>query len=100
MTQVEENTITKERIDFSEIKKWNVIFHNDDKTSMEFVIAVLTEIFGHTNKVATDLTHKIHEEGNAIVGNYIYEIAEQKASETLTIASKYSYPLKVTIEKE
>ena len=99
MEQVKERVATKKKINFSEIKKWNVIFHNDNKTTMEFVIFVLIEIFKHSETNAEELTYKIHTEGTTIVGQYVYEIAQQKASETLNLAAMYGYPLNVTIEK-
>lgn len=100
MEQVEEKTIVRNRIDYSEIKKWNVIFHNDDTTTMDFVVSVLMELFNHTEETAGEITLKIHTEGKCVVGKYIYEIAQQKASDTLSVASAYGFPLNVTIEKD
>lgn len=99
MEHVEEKTIVRNRIDYSEIKKWNVIFHNDNITTMDFVVSVLVELFNHTEETAEEITLKIHTEGKCVVGKYIYEIAQQKASDTLEIAGMYNFPLNVTIEK-
>jgi ATP-dependent Clp protease adaptor protein ClpS len=100
LEHIREGKKQSKKVKFSDIKKWNVIFYNDNKTTMEFVISVLVEIFNHTETKAKELTLQIHEDGSAVVGQYIYEIAEQKASETLTFASMNSYPLKVNIEKD
>lgn len=100
MENVEEITITKSKIDYSEIKKWNVIFHNDDTTTMDFVISVLMELFKHTEEKANEITLKIHTEGKCVVAQYTYEIAQQKASDTMDVAYAYGFPLSVTIERD
>lgn len=99
MEQLDNNIVTKNKIDFSELKKWRVIFHNDDKTTVDFVIGVLMEIFNYSNVSATEITMKIHDEGKSTVGVYTYEIAQQKASDTLEVAEFYDFPLNVTIER-
>ena len=83
-----------------EPSKYNVIFMNDDKTPMEWVIRVLMDIFRHSSDSAKDLTMKIHHEGSAVVGSYYYEIAEQKAAETMNSSRANGFPLKVTIEEQ
>jgi ATP-dependent Clp protease adaptor protein ClpS len=83
-----------------EPSKFNVIMINDDHTPMEWVIDVLKTIFKHSEKSASSLTMTIHNEGSAIVGTYIHEIAEQKAVETVTASRNAGFPLQVSIEKE
>lgn len=98
------DTTVKEKINidsiFDEFKKWKVIFYNDDTTTVDFVIVVLKEIFDYDEQSAVEMTHKIHNNGKEVVGMYIYEVAEQKASETLYLASYYGFPLKVKVVKE
>lgn len=81
-------------------KLWKVIFLNDDKTPMEFVIEILTGIFKHSAEQARDLTLEIHNTGSAVVGIYPHEIAEHKGIETTTIARSNDFPLQVTLETE
>lgn len=83
-----------------EPKKYKVIFLNDDKTPMDFVIEVLMNIFNHNEEVSQSLTVKIHTEGSAVVGVYPHEIAEQKGIETTSIARASGYPLGVKVESE
>ena len=71
----------KIKIKVSEPKNWKVILLNDDSTPMEFVIAILMDIFKHTNDSATDVTMQVHETGSGIAGVYSFEIAEAKAVE-------------------
>ena len=77
---------------------YNVIFINDNVTTIDFVIAVLIELFDYSDKEALILCQKVHEEGAAIVAVYPYELAEQKALETTLMARNNSFPLMVKIE--
>ena len=79
---------------------WNVIFHNDDKTTMEFVAYVLMTIFNKPYQEAVALMLLIHNTGAANVASYsCFDIAEQKAKETMALARENDYPLVVTVEK-
>jgi ATP-dependent Clp protease adaptor protein ClpS len=90
----------KIKITISEPKKYKVLFLNDDKTPIEFVIEVLMTIFKHSEETARDLTLKIHNEGSAVVGVYVYEIAEQKGVEATQAARSAGFPLQIKIDQE
>lgn len=100
MTDIKMKNKTKTKIEIKEPRKWNVIFHNDDKTPMDFVITVLQEVFSHTDENAVKLTMQVHEQNKAVVGTYIHEIAEQKSADTINVARKFEYPLRVEIMPE
>ena len=80
--------------------KYNVILINDDATPMEFVIGILQTIYKHSETTAKDITIKIHNDGSAVVGTYKYEVAEQKATETIQVSRNNGFPLSARIEKE
>ena len=90
----------KIKIKVSEPKNWKVILLNDDTTPMEFVIAILMDIFKHTNNSATDITMQIHETGSGIAGVYSFEIAEAKAVESTQLARSNGHPLQIKLEEE
>jgi ATP-dependent Clp protease adaptor protein ClpS len=79
---------------------WKVIFLNDDKTPMEFVIDLLTQVFKHNESTAKKLTLEIHETGSAVAGVYTHEIAETKGIESTSIARSQGFPLQITLEME
>lgn len=79
---------------------FNVIYVNDNTTTMEFVIETLCTIFDHSAETAMELTMKIHEDGSAVVGTYPYEIAEQKGVEVTLLARNNGFPLAVKLESE
>ncbi|MBN2343327.1 MAG: ATP-dependent Clp protease adaptor ClpS [Deltaproteobacteria bacterium] len=87
-------------IDSDSPGKYKVVMHNDHYTTMEFVVAVLKEIFGHTDTTAEKLMLDIHQKGEAIAGTYWFEIAETKAMQTMTRARNEGYPLKCTLRAE
>jgi ATP-dependent Clp protease adaptor protein ClpS len=79
--------------------KFNVIMLNDDQTPMEFVIQILVNTFSHDSEKATAIMLEVHEKGRGIAGTYMFEVAEQKAHETFSLARNYGYPLTVTVEE-
>jgi ATP-dependent Clp protease adaptor protein ClpS len=90
----------KIKITVSEPKKYKIVFLNDDKTPMDFVVSLLVELFKHTEEVARTITVRIHEEGSGVVGIYSYEIAEQKALEATGISRENGFPLKIKVEED
>ena len=83
----------------AEPPKYAVLLHNDDYTTMEFVIEVLTTDFSKPSEVAMALMLKVHQEGKAIAGVYSFEIAETKIAVVTEKARKQGFPLKLTMEK-
>lgn len=95
---IEKNTQSVDKL--KEPGKFKVIVCNDDYTPMEFVIALLMEIFRHNEESATDLTLKIHNTGSAVAGVYSYDIAEQKTVDATELARHNGWPLVLKIEPE
>jgi ATP-dependent Clp protease adaptor protein ClpS len=95
-TKIDDKTIVK----LSPPTLWKVVFLNDDFTPMDFVIELLTKIFKHSEDAANNITLEIHNEGAAVAGTYIHEIAEQKGLEATKTARANGFPLKITIEQE
>lgn len=93
-----ENTGLEEKINFP--RKFKVILLNDDVTSMDFVVDVLTQIFHYSAQSAIALMLKVHNEGSAVCGIYTKEIALSKQNEVRKAAINAGYPLKVDIEEE
>ena len=104
MSKMSTDAATKTRVkiapktDLAPPPKFQVIFFNDNVTTVEFVMHVLTEIFEHDEDNAMTLTAKIHEQGQAEVAVFPFEIAESKAVETTLLARTNSFPLNVKIE--
>ena len=81
-------------------KFYKVLLHNDDTTTFDFVIAILTKIFHKTVEEAIEITKAIHEQGQGIAGApYTREIAEEKTLETIAFARANNFPLTPTFEE-
>jgi ATP-dependent Clp protease adaptor protein ClpS len=79
---------------------FKVLLHNDDYTSMDFVVEVLTGIFHKTHAQAEQIMLQIHEKGKAICGVYSFEIAQTKAQQVKQRAKQNEFPLLATIEED
>lgn len=90
----------EEKVEIDEPKMYRVIMHNDNTTTFEFVIAVLMQIFQKSYNESENIAWHIHENGNAVVAIYSFEVAEQKVEDATDAASMANYPLKVTMEED
>ncbi len=76
----------------------DVVFYNDDFTTMEFVVDVLVSIFNKSNEDAHNLMRTVHEQGSAVVGTYTYDIAVSRVVLTKNAAKQNGFPLRVEVE--
>lgn len=90
----------KEKIDLKEPRRYKVIIHNDDFTTMEFVVKVLVTVFFKSESEAESLMMGVHRTGSAVVGVYSYDIAMSKVRKATDMARAESFPLKLTISPE
>jgi ATP-dependent Clp protease adaptor protein ClpS len=88
----------KPRLDLSEPSMYNVIYLNDEVTTVDFVIESLIQIFQYSQPDASGITEVIHTDGSAIVATLPYEIAEQKGVEVTVMARDAGFPLTVKLE--
>ena len=91
-------TETKTRLE--KPKLFKVILHNDDFTTMEFVVFVLQYVFNREDIDAFTIMLKVHNEGMGIAGIYPYEVANMKAEKAMNLAKAREYPLLCTVEEE
>ena len=81
-------------------RRFRVIIHNDDYTTMDFVIEVLTRFFSKTRSDAMELMLAVHQTGAAAVGTYSRDVAETLLAEVSEFARNRRQPLQLTMEPE
>ncbi len=81
-------------------KKYKIILHNDDYTPMDFVAAVLIDVFHMSFDKANAITKMVHEQGKGIAGVYSREIAEMKIIKCHQHIKNHAHPLLITMEAE
>jgi len=79
---------------------YKVILLNDDFTPMEFVVAVLQDIFRKTEEEAVQVMLHVHQKGVGICGVYTREIAETKVELVMQAATNNQHPLQCTMEPD
>lgn len=87
------------KIKVKEPKRYKVVMLNDDFTSMEFVVFILTNIFKKPHTEAINIMMTVHKVGSAIVGVYSYDIAMTKVDETIALARTEGFPFRLNIEE-
>ena len=96
---VKHKTREKTRLNIQEPKHYQVIMHNDDFTSMEFVVDVLMDIFHKNETEAERLMLTVHESGSAAVGVYPYDIALTKVQAASRRAKEEGFQFRMTVEE-
>lgn len=92
--------LTESETKLEKPKLFKVILHNDDFTTMEFVVFVLQHVFMRSDAEAFTIMLKVHNEGIGVAGVYPYEVASMKAEKAMNLARASEYPLLCTIEEE
>jgi len=77
---------------------WKVVLHNDDYTTQDFVVFVLTVVFRKPESEATRIMLAVHRQGKGIAGLYTYDVAETKINQVRALAEQHEYPLLCTME--
>ncbi len=85
-------------VEFDEPPMYKVLLHNDDYSSMDFVVMVLARIFHKSTQQAEQIMLQVHEKGQGICGIYTKEIAQTKVEQVKTLAKKNDFPLLATYE--
>lgn len=82
-----------------EPRQFKVLLHNDDYTTMDFVVEVLMSIFGKSEAEALAIMLNVHEKGIGVCGIYTAEVAETKVHLVHQLARKKSFPLRCSMEE-
>ena len=97
-----EQSATRERqwTDLKEPRRYKVTIYNDDFTTMEFVVMILTQVFFKSETEAEALMLQVHHSDKAVVGIYSYDVAVSKVRKATDMAREAGFPLRLTVEPE
>jgi ATP-dependent Clp protease adaptor protein ClpS len=99
LPETKEDTNVRSRQDTIEPAMYKVLLHNDDYTTMEFVVQVLMLVFHKSIETATRIMLNVHQRGVGMCGLYTFEVAETKVETVTRMARENGHPLKCTMEK-
>jgi len=96
----DEGVVTEEKTRLKKPPLFKVLLHNDDYTTMEFVVLVLRTVFQMAPTDAIRIMMNVHNQGVGVAGVYTYEVAEAKVSRVMALAQEYEFPLLASIEPD
>ena len=96
MAKQQSSVSERQRTNLHEPRRYKVYIHNDDFTTMEFVVKILVVVFFKTEAEAQALMLKVHHSDKALVGVYTYDIAVSKVRRATQMARDEGYPLRLT----
>lgn len=79
---------------------YKVLLHNDDYTSMDFVVFILMSVFYKDEPTARRIMLEVHNRGLGVAGVFTFEIAESKINKVTALARANDFPLLCTMEQE
>ena len=97
--QLDEMPVAEGEEKVEEPPLFQVLLHNDDYTTMEFVVFVLQSIFNMPEDQAVQVMLNVHVKGIGVAGVYTYEVAEMKMAKTTALARENEFPLLVTMQR-
>lgn len=100
MPKEQSNVRTRSRLDLKSPDMYRVIMHNDDFTTMEFVVEVLRVVFRKEEAEAEQLMLTVHKSGQATVGIYTLDMAQSKCQKAMRMAREQGFPFKLTYESD
>jgi ATP-dependent Clp protease adaptor protein ClpS len=95
--KVVERTQTQEKL--ARPRRYKVLLHNDDYTTMEFVVWVLQSIFNHDETTATQIMLHVHRTGMGVAGVYSRDVAETRVAQVDALAKDHEFPLRCSMEE-
>ena len=90
-------TVTKRKLERPPL--YDVLLHNDDYTTQEFVVYVLMKYFQHDGVTARKIMLHVHTRGIGVAGVYPFEVAETKAHQVVQFARENEMPLQASLRK-
>jgi ATP-dependent Clp protease adaptor protein ClpS len=91
---------TQKKRKVEKVRRYKVVLHNDNYTTMEFVVLVLVKFFHKTDTEATHIMLSVHHKGSGVAGVYTKDVAETKVTRVQSFARQNGMPLRLSAEPE
>jgi ATP-dependent Clp protease adaptor protein ClpS len=98
--EIEESALSDVREEIKEPSMYRVLLHNDNYTTMDFVVEVLMTVFQKSMEESILIMMSVHRQGIGICGFYTFEVAETKMNSVHALAREKGFPLRCSMEKE
>jgi len=98
LAELDEAPVAESEEKTEEPSLFKVLLHNDDYTTMEFVVWILESVFNMPEEQAIQVMLNVHLRGIGVAGFYTYEVAEMKVEKTISLAREQEFPLLATME--
>src|SRR5205809_7685977 len=98
LAELDEAPVAESEEKVEEPPLFKVLLHNDDYTTMEFVVWILESVFNMPVDQAIQVMLNVHTTGIGVAGIYTFEVAEMKVTKTAELAQESEYPLLCTME--
>jgi ATP-dependent Clp protease adaptor protein ClpS len=96
----DEAVVTESKQKVKKPPLYKVLLHNDDYTTMDFVVFVLRTVFRHSEHDAIRIMFQVHNQGLGVAGVFTYEVAEAKVARVMSLAREHEFPLLCSMQEE
>jgi len=93
------NAVAESGVKLRQPKMYAVTMHNDDVTTMDFVVDVLVRVFRKPPAEASRIMMDIHNNGSGVAGVYTFDLAVTKKIQTERLAHEKGFPLRLTVDE-
>ena len=98
-SRFEESAVAENAEKVAQPPLYKVLLHNDDYTTMDFVVWILEQVFSMAEEQAVQVMLNVHVKGVGVAGIYTFEIAEMKVERVTAMAREHEFPLLCTMEQ-
>jgi ATP-dependent Clp protease adaptor protein ClpS len=98
--ELDDAVITESKQKVEKPPLYKVLLHNDNYTTMDFVVVILISVFHHSEGDAIRIMLQVHNKGMGVAGVFTREIAETKVAQVTELARHHEFPLLCTMEEE
>ena len=100
LPQYEDLAVAESEEKTGEPPLFKVLLHNDDYTTMDFVVEILESVFHKQPAEAYRIMMAVHTQGKGLAGLYPHEVAETKVATVIDRARGQGFPLLAAMEPE